>query len=146
MRISDWSSDVCSSDLSTGSSVSLLADESGNPVIALGEILDTFGILSGSFDIGKLNITGFFDALERKGVVNTLAEPNLVALSGETASFLAGGEFPIPVSQDSGGGGGGGGGLSRSITVEFKPFGVRSEEHTSELQSLMRISYADLCS
>src|SRR3546814_19929954 len=41
---------------STGSSVSLLADESGNPVIALGEILDTFGILSGSFDIGKLNI------------------------------------------------------------------------------------------
>lgn len=108
---------------STGSSVSLLADESGNPVIALGEILDTFGILSGSFDIGKLNITGFFDALERKGVVNTLAEPNLVALSGETASFLAGGEFPIPVSQDSGGGGGGGG-LSRSITVEFKPFGV----------------------
>src|SRR3546814_20444591 len=71
----------------------------------------------------KLNITGFFDALERKGVVNTLAEPNLVALSGETASFLAGGEFPIPVSQDSGGGGGGGG-LSRSITVEFKPFGV----------------------
>src|SRR3546814_12920330 len=71
----------------------------------------------------KLNITGFFDALERKGVVNTLAEPNLVALSGETASFLAGGEFPIPVSQDSGDGGGGGG-LSRSITVEFKPFGV----------------------
>src|SRR3546814_16769127 len=69
---------------STGSSVSLLADESGNPVIALGEILDTFGILSGSFDIGKLNITGFFDALERKGVVNTLGVPNLVALSGET--------------------------------------------------------------
>src|SRR3546814_10700184 len=41
---------------STGNSVSLLADESGNPVIALREILDTFGILSGSFDIGKLNI------------------------------------------------------------------------------------------
>src|SRR3546814_16940889 len=78
MRISDWSSDVCSSDL------------------------------------GKLNITGFFDALERKGVVNTLAEPNLVALSGETASFLAGGEFPIPIAQDSGGGSGNGG-LGRKI-------------------------------
>src|SRR3546814_11604549 len=81
-----------------------------------------FRSLSGSFEIGKLNITGFFDALERKGVVNTLAEPNLGALAGETASFLAGGEFPIPVSQDSGGGGGGGG-LSRSITVEFKQIG-----------------------
>src|SRR3546814_17809062 len=114
MRISDWSSDVCSSDLllevrfsemlrsaakqigvssafssdsgkflgSTGSSVSLLADESGNPVIALGEILDTFGILSDSFDIGTLHITGFFDSLARNGVGHTLAPPTLIPLSG----------------------------------------------------------------
>jgi len=59
-----------------------------------------------------------FDALEKKGAVKTLAEPNLMALSGETASFLAGGEFPIPVLEDIEGGG------QASITVEFKEFGV----------------------
>jgi pilus assembly protein CpaC len=57
------------------------------------------------------------DALEEKGVVRTLAEPNLIALSGDTASFLAGGEFPIPVGQDVDGN-------SVDITIEFKPFGV----------------------
>jgi pilus assembly protein CpaC len=101
--------------------VSLLAGDNGEPIIAFGEILNSFGIATGSFDIGKLNITTMFDALERKGVVTTLAEPTLVALSGETASFLAGGEFPIPVAQEGGSGGSGGG---RTITVEFKPFGV----------------------
>lgn len=55
----------------------------------------------------------FFDALEAKGAARTLAEPNLTALSGDTANFLAGGEFPIPVSQDT-----------DAITVEFKEFGV----------------------
>ncbi|MCH8097785.1 MAG: type II and III secretion system protein family protein [Proteobacteria bacterium] len=59
-----------------------------------------------------------FDALEEKGAIKTLAEPNLMALSGETASFLAGGEFPIPVLEDIEGGG------QPSITVEFKEFGV----------------------
>jgi pilus assembly protein CpaC len=54
-----------------------------------------------------------FDALEAKGVVKTLAEPTLVALSGDTADFLAGGEFPIPVAQDD-----------NTISVEFKEFGV----------------------
>jgi pilus assembly protein CpaC len=52
-------------------------------------------------------------ALEQNGLVRTLAEPTLTAISGETANFLAGGEFPIPISQDEG-----------SISVEFKPFGV----------------------
>lgn len=106
----------------TGGSVSLLADEVGRPILAINEILDRFAILRGAFTIGDLNITGFLDALERKGLIRTLAEPNLVAMSGDTASFLAGGEFPIPVVQDSGGGGGGN--VSRAITVEFKPFGV----------------------
>ena len=54
------------------------------------------------------------DALERIGVVRTLAEPNITAVSGESAKFLAGGEFPVPVGQDSVG----------RITIEFKPFGV----------------------
>ncbi len=59
-------------------------------------------------------IAASFNALERIGVVRTLAEPNIVAMSGESAKFLAGGEFPVPVGQDSQG----------RITVEFKPFGV----------------------
>jgi pilus assembly protein CpaC len=57
------------------------------------------------------------DALEEKGLVRTLAEPNIIALSGDTANFLAGGEFPIPVAQDTDEGG-------TTITVEFKQFGV----------------------
>src|SRR6185295_16929336 len=52
-------------------------------------------------------------ALEERGVARRLAEPNLVALSGDTASFLAGGEFPFPVQ-----------GQLNQITIEFKKFGV----------------------
>ncbi|MFT4089745.1 MAG: type II and III secretion system protein family protein [Asticcacaulis sp.] len=54
------------------------------------------------------------EAFERVGLVRTLAEPNLTAVSGEAARFLAGGEFPVPVNQDTQG----------RISVEFKPFGV----------------------
>ncbi|MEM9055619.1 MAG: type II and III secretion system protein family protein, partial [Pseudomonadota bacterium] len=54
------------------------------------------------------------DALERTGIVRTLAEPNIMAVSGESAKFLAGGEFPVPVGQDQNG----------QITIEFKPYGV----------------------
>ena len=52
-------------------------------------------------------------AAENDGLVTILAEPNLTALSGETASFLAGGEFPVPVSQALG-----------SVTIEYKQYGV----------------------
>ena len=93
----------------------------GEPIHALGSIIDSFGILTRNFNILGLNIRATLDALERKGLVNTLAEPTLVALSGETASFLAGGEFPVPVAQDVGGGGAG---ASTALTVEWKPFGV----------------------
>jgi pilus assembly protein CpaC len=72
---------------------------------------------AGAFSIGSGSIRFLFDALEQKGLVKTLAEPNLIALSGDTASFLAGGEFPVPVSQETESG-------SSTITVEFKPFGV----------------------
>ena len=71
-----------------------------------------FGFNSGSMQIGIL-----LEALEQKGVVRTLAEPNLVALSGQEATFLAGGEYPVPVSRANDGGG-------TTVTVEFKPFGV----------------------
>ncbi len=73
----------------------------------------TFGIASitgGS--IGALGIDLFIDALEEKGLSKTLAEPNLIVLSGDTASFLAGGEFPIQVVDDD------------DVSVEFKDFGV----------------------
>jgi pilus assembly protein CpaC len=88
--------------------------------LAHGAIVDSFGIVSRAFRAfgGNFNVT--LDALEQKGAVRTLAEPTLVALSGETASFLAGGEFPIPVAQGNGGTGGG----STAITIQFKPFGV----------------------
>ena len=89
------------------------------PVTSISEIVDSFGVFTGSLTLLGARITSVLDALERKGVVTTLAEPTLVTLSGEPATFLAGGEFPIPVFQ-----GGGGDGDSRGITVEFKQFGV----------------------
>jgi pilus assembly protein CpaC len=89
-----------------------------SPTLSLGGIVDSFGILTRIFHIGGLNIDATLNALERKGIVTTLAEPTLVALSGETASFLAGGEFPIPVAQSGSSGG------DSAISVQFKQFGV----------------------
>src|SRR3546814_16996174 len=63
---------------STGTNVSLLAYDNGRPIIALGDILNSFGILSGSFDIGTLTLTRFFDALAPTGAVHTIAEPHLM--------------------------------------------------------------------
>jgi pilus assembly protein CpaC len=85
-------------------------------------IANQFGVIGRITNFAGLRIASSLDALERKGLARTLAEPTLVALSGETASFLAGGEFPIPVAQNNGGGGGGNNG--GAITIEFKPFGV----------------------
>jgi pilus assembly protein CpaC len=101
----------------------LLVDSNGKPTVNLNGLLNSFGVASANYSIGGLNLFTALDALENKGIVSTLAEPTLVALSGQTASFLAGGEFPIPVSQNSvsGTGTNSGGG---TITVEFKPFGV----------------------
>ncbi len=96
---------------------------SGSGPPTLGGIADSFGVLTKTFGAFGLDFNAALDALERKGAITTLAEPTLVALSGETASFLAGGEFPIPVAQGGGGGDDDDDGGS-SITVEFKPFGV----------------------
>ncbi|MCC2665590.1 MAG: xcpQ, partial [Geminicoccaceae bacterium] len=60
----------------------------------------SFGATAFAFTTGDFALNAVLDALEERGVVRTLAEPNLIALSGDTASFLAGGEFPIPVGQD----------------------------------------------
>lgn len=77
-----------------------------------------FASIIGRSNIGKDgSIQGVFDLLEQKGLATTLAEPNLVALSGETAVFFAGGEFPVPVPQESGIG-------QNLITIEYKQYGV----------------------
>ena len=109
-----------------GGDASLTPDaDTGAGVIKLGSIVGSFGIISRTFRAFGENFNVTLDALEKKGAITTLAEPTLVALSGETASFLAGGEFPVPVIQSGGGGGGGGGnGATQAITVEWKPFGV----------------------
>lgn len=67
----------------------------------------------GAFKSGSTSVNAAFDALAEEGLVTVLAEPNLTALSGETASFLAGGEFPIPVATDN-----------NEIKIEFKEFGI----------------------
>ncbi len=105
-------------------SSALLTNQNGTPTIDLKSILDTFGVVAGSYSLGGLNVFSAMDLLERKGLVKTLAEPNLVALSGETASFLAGGEFPIPVAQNASVGGTSNASGGTAITIEFKPFGV----------------------
>lgn len=61
-----------------------------------------------------VDVAAALDLAEREGLVTTLAQPNLTALSGETANFLAGGEIPVPLVQ----------GDSRTVTVEYKPYGV----------------------
>src|SRR5258708_4837565 len=69
-------------------------------------------LFSEKFDIGAM-----VKALSTKGLFQSLAEPNLVAESGKEASFLAGGEFPVPIAQGTGG--------NVAISVQYKEFGVR---------------------
>jgi pilus assembly protein CpaC len=76
------------------------------------------GVLSLTGRSGNTTIDVELAALENKGLVHTLARPNLVAISGEHASFLAGGEFPYPVPQSAGNG-------TVNITVEFRQYGVK---------------------
>lgn len=72
------------------------------------------GIGLSILNVGDLTVNLLIEALESKGMVRTLAEPNLVAVSGEDARFLAGGEYPVPVTNEDG-----------SVSVEFKPFGIQ---------------------
>ncbi|RED18715.1 type II and III secretion system protein family protein [Pontivivens insulae] len=75
---------------------------------------ESFGAFAALFRSSDLALDLVIEALETEGLVRTLAEPNVVALSGEEASFLAGGEYPIPVQNDDG-----------TTSIEFKPFGVQ---------------------
>ena len=80
-------------------------------------VQNAFNILVGNPQDGLL---GLLSLLESKGLARTLAEPSLTAMSGQTASFLAGGEFPVPVAQTSGSGSG-----NAAITVQYHEYGVR---------------------
>jgi pilus assembly protein CpaC len=71
---------------------------------------NVFGV---GWNNGTARIDAILQALERNGFARTLAEPNLTSVSGETAKFLAGGEYPVPVGSDANG-----------ISITFKPFGV----------------------
>ena len=84
--------------------------------------------LSGLGQLFGVNVLGALDLSERLGLVTTITEPNLTALSGETATFLAGGEFPIPIAQGLG-----------QVTVQFRQFGV-SLAYTPTVLSNGRIS------
>jgi Flp pilus assembly secretin CpaC len=80
------------------------------------------GFLTVLTDFGTKNLLGLLDVEESQGRARTLAEPNLLAGNKEEATFLAGGELPIPVLQ---GGGGTGGDATNRITIQYKEFGVR---------------------
>jgi pilus assembly protein CpaC len=91
----------------------------------LGEVLDPGGLGSAGeggatqfahLGIGKTAVDVFVDALRQNNLARMLAEPNLIAISGQNASFLAGGSFPYPVAQASGGG--------TTTTIEFQNYGV----------------------
>ncbi len=88
------------------------------------------------------NLEFFFQALAENQYMRILANPTLIALSGEEATFLAGGEFPIPIVQ-----GGGGGIGTTAITIQYKEFGVRLTfrpivlgDHTIRLRAMQEVS------
>ena len=80
-----------------------------------GPAIDSQGgtTIAGLGNLFGIDVIGALDLSERLGLITTLSEPNLTALSGETATFLAGGEFPIPISQGLG-----------NTSIEFRNFGV----------------------
>jgi len=103
------------------------ANAAGNSVATkLSPSSTSGGALLFGFNAGGLEVGILLEALESKGVVRTLAEPNLTALSGQEAKFLAGGEYPVPTPQSDG-----------TISIEYKPFGI-------ELNFVPRVIDGDL--
>jgi pilus assembly protein CpaC len=84
-----------------------------NPFSVAGKALSNNSLTIG-YDDGVSSASATLKALEETGMVRTLAEPTLTAISGESASFLAGGEFPVPSGIDSSG----------QVSIAFKPYGV----------------------
>jgi pilus assembly protein CpaC len=121
----------------------------GNPFAVAGKALSDNSLTIGYND-GTSAVSATLKALEETGMVRTLAEPTLTAISGESASFLAGGEFPVPSGRDSSG----------QISIAFKPYGValaftpvvltegrislRVKTEVSELSTEGSVSFGDL--
>lgn len=112
-------------DISTASGTGTYSSSGNyNSVFGLGDDADgsitltdeSEGVFQIGANIGSVQLNILLEALETKGFIRTLAEPNLTALSGQRASFLAGGEYPVPVSQDG-----------SDVSVEFKEFGIKLE-------------------
>jgi pilus assembly protein CpaC len=103
------------------------------PVTAFGQFIrdpstNQLSSIGVQYSKGNYNVATIVDALQDEGLITVLAEPNLTALSGEPANFLAGGEFPVPVSQGP-----------QQITIEWKRFGV-SVDFTPTVLNGNRIS------
>jgi pilus assembly protein CpaC len=99
--------------------------ENGFPVtgnLVAGAVADGLGVTAapagltavGGWSNGHVGVAAIIEMLERNGLARTLAEPNLTSISGETADFLAGGEYPVPVGSEK-----------EQTTIAFKPFGVK---------------------
>ncbi len=84
-----------------------------NGGLSFGAVADQTTTLAGAAGLGGVDIAGAIDASDNNGHVTILAEPTLTSLSGETANFLAGGEFPVPIAQTLG-----------QVTIEYKQYGV----------------------
>ena len=87
--------------------------EDGTILSSLYGVISPAGRLGIGTNVGNTTIDVVLDAMEDKGLIRTLARPNLAAVSGEEAAFLAGGEFPFPVPS------------GENVSIEFKPFGVQ---------------------
>jgi pilus assembly protein CpaC len=103
--------------LSSRLGINVIGDDGSGTLISRPPLpggVSAFGALGASFTAGDLAVNLLLEALEEKGLVRVLAEPNLVAISGEEAQFLAGGEYPVPIATDE-----------DTVTIEYKPFGVQ---------------------
>ncbi|MCF6305655.1 MAG: type II and III secretion system protein family protein [Rhodobacteraceae bacterium] len=85
----------------------------GGGDLVFGSSAESAGAVGISFGVGGIAVNVLMEALESKGMVRTLAEPNIVAISGQQASFLAGGEYPVPTPSADG------------VVIEYKPYGVQ---------------------
>jgi pilus assembly protein CpaC len=92
----------------------------------LGPVVDGFAAYRKT--TGDFQFLTIFQALEEKGLARTLASPNIVALSGDSASFIAGGEFPVPITRSSSDN-------SIAFTIEWKQFGIRLQALPTVLDS-----------
>ena len=111
--VRDINANITTGDTTDGFQFGIGRGDPGDLATGAFNVAEGLTTIAGAGRLFGLQILGSLQANEGNGLVNVLAEPTLTALSGETASFLAGGEFPIPISQSLG-----------AVTVEYKQFGV----------------------